>query len=163
MKIKHLALISIALLLTSCAQSLNVKQKSEFEGQTGIIGVFRQPVGFCSGGYQQQIILGNEKIIVKPTWTSRQDNMFSAHLKSGTAELKQYHYACGMTSTTLSPKFSAGVSIPGNGFCKIVISFLPEDVKNGNIFQKDDVVLKRYFKEERVAIPYEDIPFCELL
>lgn len=159
----NLLLIVLVLLLTSCAQSLNVKQKSEFEGQTGIIGVFRQPVGFCSGGYQQQIILGGEKIIVKPTWTSQQDNIFSAHLKSGTAELKQYHYACGMTSTTLTPNFSAGVSIPGNGFCKIVISFLPEDVKSGNIFQKNEVLLKKFFEEEKVAIPYEDIPFCEIL
>lgn len=163
MKIQNLIAIGVAILLTSCAQSLNVKQKSEFDGQTGIIGVFRQPVGFCSGGYQQQIILGGEKIIVKPTWTSKQDNIFSAHLKSGTAELKQYHYSCGMTSTTLSPKFSAGVTIPGNGFCKIVISFLPEDVQSGNIFQKNDILLKKFFEEENVAIPYDDIPFCEPL
>lgn len=163
MKIQNLIAIGVAILLTSCAQSLNVKQKSEFDGQTGIIGVFRQPVGFCSGGYQQQIILGGEKIVVKPTWTSSQDNIFSAHLKSGSAELKQYHYSCGMTSTTLSPKFSAGVTIPGNGFCKIVISFLPEDVKSGNIFQKNDILLKKFFEEENVAIPYDDIPFCEPL
>ena len=155
--VKFLGILSACFLMTSCAQSLAVSKKETFEQKSGIIGVFRQPVGFCSGGYQQQIKLGGEKIIVKPTWTSEQDNLFSAYIQPGKADLESYRYSCGFTQTTLSPKEKHGVVIPQNGFCKIVISFL----NNDELFSKNEVLLFNQFKKEEVAAEFDDIPYCE--
>ena len=63
--LKFFGFLGACILMTSCAQSLSVSKKETFEQKSGVIGVFRQPVGFCSGGYQQQIMLGGEKVIVK--------------------------------------------------------------------------------------------------
>ncbi|MBR6451050.1 MAG: hypothetical protein IKS96_14165 [Fibrobacter sp.] len=155
--IKFLGLLSACVLMTSCAQSLSVSKKETFEQKSGVIGVFRQPVGFCSGGYQQQIKLGGEKVIVKPTWTSEQDNLFSAYIQPGKADLESYRYSCGFTQTTLSLKEKHGVVIPQNGFCKIVMSFL----ENDEFFSKNDVLLFNQFKKEEVAVEFDDIPYCE--
>ena len=155
--VKFLGILSACFLMTSCAQSLSVSKKETFEQKSGIIGVFRQPVGFCSGGYQQQMKLGGEKIIVKPTWTSEQDNLFSAYIQPGNADLESYHYSCGFTETTLTPTAKHGVVIPQNGFCKIVMSFL----KNDELFSKNEVLLFNHFKKEDVAVEFEDIPYCE--
>lgn len=149
--------LGACILMTSCAQSLSVSKKETFEQKSGVIGVFRQPVGFCSGGYQQQIMLGGEKVIVKPTWTSEQDNLFSAYIQPGKADLESYRYSCGFTQTTLSPKEKHGVVIPQNGFCKIVISFL----ENDELFSKNDVLLFNHFKKEEVAAEFDNIPYCE--
>ena len=155
--LKLLGILSACVLMTSCAQSLSVSKKETFEQKSGIIGVFRQPVGFCSGGYQQQIKLGGEKIIVKPTWTSEQDNLFSAYIQPGNADLESYRYSCGFTETTLKPIEKHGVVIPQNGFCKIVISFL----NNDEIITKNEVLLFNHFKKEEVAKDFEEIPYCE--
>ncbi|MBQ7078556.1 MAG: hypothetical protein IJM92_02575 [Fibrobacter sp.] len=155
--LKPLGILSACVLMTSCAQSLSVSKKETFEQKSGIIGVFRQPVGFCSGGYQQQIKLGGEKIIVKPTWTSEQDNLFSAYIQPGNADLESYRYSCGFTETTLKPIEKHGVVIPQNGFCKIVISFL----NNDELFSKNEVLLFNHFKKEEVAKDLEEIPYCE--
>lgn len=155
--IKFLGLLSACVLMTSCAQSLSVSKKETFEQKSGVIGVFRQPVGFCSGGYQQQIKLGGEKVIVKPTWTSEQDNLFSAYIQPGKADLESYRYSCGFTQTTLSLKEKHGVVIPQNGFCKVVMSFL----ENDELFSKNDVLLFNQFKKEEVAVEFDDIPYCE--
>ena len=145
-------------LLAACAQSLSVANKETFDApKTGVIGVFRQPVGFCSGGYQQQMVLGGEKIIVKPTWTSAQDNLFSAYVNPGKADFTSYHYACGYTSTTLTAKESHGLVVPEKGFCKIAISFLKGDEQ----FSQNDSLLQAIFSKENVAIPFNDIPYCE--
>lgn len=156
--VKKISYLGACLLLIGCAQSLSVSNMNTFaSNKSGVIGVFRQPVGFCSGGYQQQIILGGEKIIVKPTWTSAQDNLFSAYIEPGQAEFVSYHYACGMTSTTLTPNFSKGIIIPENGFCKITMSFL----KGDSLFSKNDSLLQAHFIKQGVAIPFNDIPYCE--
>ena len=155
--IKFLGILSACVLMTSCAQSLSVSKKETFEQKSGVIGVFRQPVGFCSGGYQQQIKLGGEKVIVKPTWTSEQDNLFSAYIQPGKADLESYRYSCGFTQTTLSLKEKHGVVIPQNGFCKVVMSFL----ENDELFSKNDVLLFNQFKKEEVAVEFDDIPYCE--
>lgn len=155
--LKPLGILSACVLMTSCAKSLSVSKKETFEQKSGIIGVFRQPVGFCSGGYQQQIKLGGEKIIVKPTWTSEQDNLFSAYIQPGNADLESYRYSCGFTETTLKPIEKHGVVIPQNGFCKIVISFL----NNDELFSKNEVLLFNHFKKEEVAKDLEEIPYCE--
>lgn len=161
MKIKYIFAISMAILLTSCAQSLTVSHKSEFHGKTGIIGVFRQPVGFCGKRHQQLMVIGGEKIVAKPVWSGKQDNLFSAHLKSGAAELTQYSFTCESKDSIVTPPQKMGVVIPEEGFCKIVISFLPDDIKNQQIFQQDEDLLRKHFHEEQVAIPYENIPFCK--
>lgn len=152
-----LGILSACVLMTSCAQSLSVSKKETFEQKSGVIGVFRQPVGFCSGGYQQQIKLGDEKIIVKPTWTSEQDNLFSAYIQPGKADLESYRYSCGFTETTLTLAEKHGVVVPQNGFCKIVISFL----NNDELFSKNEVLLFNQFKKEEVAAEFDDIPYCE--
>lgn len=155
--LKLFGILSACVLMTSCAQSLSVSKKETFEQKSGIIGVFRQPVGFCSGGYQQQIKLGGEKVIVKPTWTSEQDNLFSAYIEPGKANLESYRYSCGFTETTLTLAEKHGVVVPQKGFCKIVISFL----KNDELFSKNDVLLYNHFKREEVAVESDDIPYCE--
>ena len=155
--LKQLGILSACVLMTSCAQSLSVSKKETFEQKSGIIGVFRQPVGFCSGGYQQQIKLGGERVIVKPTWTSEQDNLFSAYIEPGKADLEYYRFSCGLTETTLTLKEKHGVVVPQKGFCKIAISFL----KNDELFSKNDVLLFNHFKKEEVAVEFDDIPYCE--
>ena len=62
-----------------------------------------------------------------------------------------------MTSTTLTPNFSKGIVIPENGFCKITMSFLQGD----SLFSKNDSLLQAHFIKEGVAIPFNDIPYCE--
>lgn len=161
MKTKYIFAILSAFILTSCAQSLTVSHKSEFHGKTGIIGVFQQPVGFCGKRNQQLMVLGGDEIVAKPIWSGKQDNLFSAHLKSGNAELTQYSYTCESKDSTITPQKKIGVVIPAEGFCKIVISFLPDDVKNQQIFKQDEDLLRKHFHEEKVAIPYENIPFCK--
>lgn len=146
-----------SLILTSCGQSLAVSKKGTFEKGTGVIGVFRQPLGFCSGGIGQHIYLGGEKIVAKPTWTSDQDNLFSAYIDAGRAPLSKYVYGCGSTLTTLTPREEHGIVIPENGFCKIVISFL----KGEKLYSQNDELLKKFFEEEDVAEPFDSIPYCE--
>lgn len=155
---KILATLGACALLTSCAQSLSVSKKDTFAPQkTGVIGVFRQPVGFCSGGYQQQARLGGESIIVKPTWTTEQDNLFSAYISPGMADFESYRYSCGIVQTTLTPRQRHGVVIPKDGFCKITMSFL----KNDELFSQNDSLLQAHFDKEKVAVPFEDIPYCK--
>lgn len=154
----RLILLGICLFMAACAQSLAVSNKDTFAPQkTGVIGVFRQPVGFCSGGYSQNIILGGEKVVAKPTWTSAQDNIFSAYLKPGKADLQQYVFSCGFTQTTLTAREKHGIIIPENGFCKIVISFLKGEDR---FYQQDDLLMEQ-FKTANVAVPFEEIPYCE--
>ena len=155
--LKLLGILSACVLMTSCAQSLSVSKKETFEQKSGVIGVFRQPIGFCSGGYKQQIKLGGEKIVAKPTWTSDQDNLFSAYIAPGKADLEEYRYGCGSVLTTLTLKEKHGVIIPQNGFCKIAISFL----KGDELFSQNDALLREYFAKEHVAVPFDDMPYCE--
>ncbi|MCF0222353.1 MAG: hypothetical protein HUK19_08670 [Fibrobacter sp.] len=157
---KNVTILFAAVLLGGCAQSLNVSKKKTFEpgnSKTGIIGVFRQPVGFCSGGYQQRITLGGEAVVAKPTWTSKQDNIFSAYIEPGEADLQEYRFSCGFTQTTLTLKGKHGVVIPEKGFCKIVISFL----KGDELFSESDELLRLHFKENDVAVSFDDIPYCK--
>ena len=160
MSSKNAAILLAAVLLGGCAQSLNVKRLDTFEPgdrNTGIIGVFRQPVGFCSGGTQQRITLGGEAVVAKPTWTSEQDNMFSAYIKPGAADLHDYRFSCASTQTTLTLRERHGVVIPEKGFCKIVISFL----KGDKLFSENEELLRLHFKENDVAVSYDDIPYCK--
>lgn len=153
-----LTALAASALLTACAQSLAVSNKETFAPQkTGVIGVFRQPVGFCSGGYKQQVTLGGEKILVKPTWTTNQDNLFSAYIKPGNADFGEYVFSCGFTQTTVSSQWRRGVVIPENGFCKITMSFL----KGDELFSQNDSLLREFFTNENVAVPFDDIPYCK--
>lgn len=145
------------LFFAACAQSLAVSRSNVFESKSGVIGVFRQPVGFCSGGYQQQFDMGGEKIIAKPTWTSAQDNMFSAYIKPGMADLTEYRYGCGMIMTEVILKEKHGVVVPDKGFCKIVVSFLRKE----KLLDRNDSLLRSFFVAEDVAVSYDDIPYCE--
>ena len=155
---KAYLILAACILLTACAQSLSVSNKDTFNApKTGVVGVFRQPIGFCSGGYKQQIKLGGEKIVAKPTWTSDQDNLFSAYIAPGKADLEEYRYGCGNVLTTLTLKEKHGVIIPQNGFCKIAISFL----KGDELFSQNDALLREYFAKEHVAVPFDDMPYCE--
>ena len=101
--------------------------------------------------------MGGEKIIAKPTWTSAQDNMFSAYIKPGMADLTEYRYGCGMTETEVILKEKHGVVVPDKGFCKIVISFLRKE----KLFDRNDSLLRSFFAAEDVAVNYDDIPYCE--
>ena len=156
--LKTYLILAACVLLTACAQSLSVANKETFNApKTGVVGVFRQPVGFCSGGYKQQIKLGGERVVAKPTWTSAQDNLFSAYIAPGQADFSEYRYGCGNILTTLTPREKHGVVIPQNGFCKITISFL----KGDELFSQNDSLLQEFFAKEKVAVPFEDMPYCE--
>lgn len=60
-------LLTATILLSSCANTIKVNDKETFKNGTGIIGAFRQPIGFCSGGYAQSIkINGTNVYVVAP-------------------------------------------------------------------------------------------------
>lgn len=151
----------------ACTQGPKVTNAETFRNQTGIIGVFRQAATFCSDGHPQNIKLGDTTILVKPTWSDDQDNIFFSQMKPGPAMLYSYEYQCWKDEfkLTLDQKdesrgaIPTTVVIPDTGFCKIVISFVEGD----KLFSHDDLLIQEQFERWNVAVPHSAIPYCNVI
>ena len=123
-----LAALSGLLLATACTGNLKLRDEKTFQGKTGVIGVFRQSAFYCSEAIPHYAQIGDSTIVVKPTWSSEQDNVFFTPQKPGRAMLRSYTYHCGdyenkfVLDTAAENKGSSGIVIPDSGFCKIVES-----------------------------------------
>ena len=160
---------AIALSLLGCAftRGDSVSKAENFQGKTGIIGVFRQPAYYCGEGIPHTMVLGGKSIIVKPAFSSEQENVFFSEMKPGVATLTEYNYTCGENENKMAldtvgagnDRFPTSVVIPEKGFCKVVISFL----ENDNLFSHNDPLLKEYFEKNQVAAGYPNIPYCDII
>ena len=156
-----------ALSLMSCTQGPKVNNPETFRNQTGVIGVFRQAATFCSEGLPQTMKLGDSTILVKPTWSNDQDNIFFSPMKPGPATLYSYHYQCWKDEFNLKldqsdPSTGAvptTVVIPDSGFCKIVISFVGDE----KLFTHNDLLIEEVFDRWNVAVPPASIPYCNIV
>ena len=159
--------LSVAALLAGCSKGLKPSDADVYRNKTGIIGVFRQTAFYCEDMMPQYMTLGAQKIVVKPSWSHDQDNLFISEMKPGIAPLYKYEYACGIDETKLTldtadngkKPFPYAVKIPDKGFCKIVISFL----ENDNLFSHNDDLLSEYFEKHEVAAGYPNIPYCDVI
>ena len=167
-KIIPLAVLGASLFsLVSCTQGPRVTNPETFRTKTGVIGVFRQAATFCSEGHPQTIKLGDSTILVKPTWSNDQDNVFFSEMKPGPATLYSYRYQCWKDEFDLrldqsDPSRGAvptTVVIPDSGFCKIVISFMEGD----KLFSHDDLLIEEQFDKWNVAVPPASIPYCNIV
>ncbi|MBQ3714808.1 MAG: hypothetical protein IKR75_00450 [Fibrobacter sp.] len=167
-KIFSLAILAAsALTLMSCTQGPKVNNPETFRKQTGVIGVFRQAATFCSEGLPQTMKLGDSTILVKPTWSNDQDNIFFSTMKPGPATLYSYHYQCWKDEFNLKldqsdPSTGAvptTVVIPDSGFCKIVISFVGDE----KLFTHNDLLIEEVFDRWNVAVPPASIPYCNIV
>lgn len=159
---------AIALALLGCAftKGGNVSNAENFKGKTGIIGVFRQPAFYCGEGIPHTMMLGGKSIIVKPAFSSEQENVFFSEMKPGIATLTEYKYNCGEdeknmvldTTSAGNDRFQTSLVIPEKGFCKVVISFLEGDT----LFSYNNDILKEQFAKAEVAVNTDSIPFCEI-
>ena len=160
-----LAALSGLLLATACTGNLKLRDEKTFQGKTGVIGVFRQSAFYCSEAIPHYAQIGDSTIVVKPTWSSEQDNVFFTPQKPGRAMLRSYTYHCGdyenkfVLDTAAENKGSSGIVIPEQGFCKIVISFVQGD----RLFDHNDALLDEVFKREKVALDASSIPYCEVV
>jgi hypothetical protein len=160
-----LAIAGVSLAFWACAKTALLQDEAVFKGKTGVIGVFRQPAFYCSEATPHYMKLGDSTFVVKPTWSTEQDNVFFAPLKPGPATLYSYSYDCGenenkfVLDTTAANKGASGLIIPEQGLCKIVISFVQGD----KLFMHDDVLIDEEFKKADVAVKASDIPYCEVL
>ncbi|MCF0216360.1 MAG: hypothetical protein HUK21_07800 [Fibrobacteraceae bacterium] len=163
-----LALGLFALALCSCSNGPTPKDSSTFRGKSGVIGVFREAAFYCSEGTSQYMTLGNTRILVKPNWSSNQDNLFFSVMNPGPAVLKSYEYACGFDERTLTldqggseaeKKLPVGLIVPQEGFCKIFISFQQGD----KLFSRDDVAIEDMFRKYDVAMNAADVPYCDMI
>lgn len=163
-KIILLAIAGVTLAFWACSRPGHVQNEAEFKGRTGVIGVFRQPAFYCEAT-PHYMHLGDTTVIVKPTWSNEQDNVFFAPLKPGTATLYSYSYDCGSSDnrfvldTTANNKGASGVIVPDSGFCKIVISFLQGE----KLFTHNDILIEEEFKKAKVALNPSNIPYCEVV
>lgn len=122
--------------LMACAGGFKVKDPESFKNKSGVIGVFRQAAFYCSDVNPQYMTLGDKRILVKSGWSSEQDNLFVNEMNPGVATLYSYEYTCGENDNKLvldtadngKRPFPIAVKIPDDGFCKIVISFLENDI-----------------------------------
>jgi len=167
-KIIPLAVLGVSLLsLVSCTQGPRVNNPETFRTKTGVIGVFRQAATFCSEGLPQTMKLGDSTILVKPTWSNDQDNIFFSEMKPGPATLYAYHYQCWKDEFNLkldqsdpsSGAVPTTVVIPDTGFCKIVISF----VEGEKLFTHNDLLIEEQFDKWNVAVPAASIPYCNII
>ena len=167
-KIFPLAILGVSILsLVSCTQGPRVNNPETFRTKTGVIGVFRQAATFCSEGLPQTMQLGDSTILVKPTWSNDQDNIFFSPMKPGPATLYSYHYQCWKDEFNLKldqsdPSTGAvptTVVIPDTGFCKIVISF----VEGEKLFTHNDLLIEEVFDRWNVAVPAASIPYCNIV
>lgn len=153
--------------LLACTQGPKVTDIETFRTKTGVIGVFRQAAAFCSEGYPQTIKLGDSTILVKPTWSDDQDNVFFSTLKPGPATLYSYAYQCWKDEFNLkldqsdpsAPPVPTTVVIPDSGFCKVVISF----AEGEKLFSHNDVLIEEQFEKWNVAANPASIPYCKVV
>lgn len=153
--------------MVGCAGGNKVSKPETFKDKTGVIGVFRQAAFYCSDIAPQYMMLGTSKILVKPSWSSEQDNLFVSEMKPGLATLYSYEYTCNNEETKLvldiedngKKPFPVSVKVPESGFCKIVISFM----ENDNLFSHNDDILSEQFMQNEVALKYSDVPYCEVI
>lgn len=166
-KLYSLAVLGFGLLmLASCAKGPDVEDPQLFKTKTGVIGVFRQPAFYCSEANPHYMQLGSSTVVVKPTWSEDQDNLFVTELPPGNATLLWYSYTCGEsdnkfvldTAESAANPGPIGVIVPEKGFCKTVISFVQGD----KLFANDNVLIKEHATKEEVAANMDDIPFCEV-
>lgn len=160
---------AVALALLGCAftRGDSVSKAENFKGKTGIIGVFRQPAYYCGEGIPHTMTLGGKSIIVKPAFSSEQENVFFSEMKPGVATLTEYKYTCGENENTMSldttgagnERFPTSVVIPEKGFCKVVISFMEGD----KLFTYNGDLLSEQFAKAEVAVNTDSIPYCEVL
>ena len=154
-----------ALMIFACAYNPKFQNEATFKGKTGVVGVFRQAAFYCSEANPHYMKLGDSTVVVKPTWSEEQDNVFFSELKPGPATLYSYSYNCGENEnvfaldTTSENKGASGVVVPNEGLCKIVISFVQGD----RLFSHDDNVLEEVFKRTGVALDISKVPYCEVL
>lgn len=153
------------LMIFACAYNPKFQNEATFKGKTGVVGVFRQAAFYCSEANPHYMKLGDSTVVVKPTWSEEQDNVFFSELKPGPATLYSYSYNCGENEnvfaldTTSENKGASGVVVPNDGLCKIVISFVQGD----RLFSHDDNVLEDVFKRTGVALDISKVPYCEVL
>ena len=169
-RMKNFYLLGCAAALTffGCAftRGDNVSKAENFQGKTGIIGVFRQPAYYCGEGIPHTMMLGGKSIIVKPAFSSEQDNVFFSEMKPGIAMLTEYNYTCGEdekkmaldTTGAGNERFPTSVVIPEKGFCKVVISFMEGD----KLFSYNGDLLNEQFAKAEVAVNTDSIPYCEV-
>lgn len=161
------AALATGCVFVACAGGMKVDDPSVFHNKNGVIGVFRQAAFYCDDKVPHTMTLGESRIVVKPGWSSEQDNLFVGEVKPGTAMLYSYEYSCGDNESKLSldttdngkRAFPVAVKIPDQGFCKIVISFL----ENDNLFSHDDELLMEHFKKNKVALYYHEVPYCDVI
>ena len=159
---------AIALALFGCALTKdgNVSKAENFKGKTGIIGVFRQPAYYCGEGIPHTIMLGGKSIVVKPAFSSEQENVFFSEMNPGVATLTEYRYTCGEDESVMTldtagsgnERFPTSVVIPDKGFCKVVISFMEGD----KLFSYNGDLLGEQFAKAEVAVNNDSIPYCEI-
>ena len=158
---------AFALALFGCSLTKSGVSKAEnFQGKTGIIGVFRQPAYYCGEGIPHTIMLGGTSIVVKPAFSSEQENVFFSEMKPGVATLTEYNYTCGENENKMSldtagagnERFPTSVVIPEKGFCKVVISFMEGD----KLFSYNGDILSDQFAKAEVAVNTDSIPYCEI-
>ncbi len=167
-KIYLLGMGAIAFALFGCAlgKGDSVSNEKNFKGKTGIIGVFRQPAYYCGEGIPHTMTLGGKSIIVKPAFSTEQENVFFSEMQPGVATLTEYKYSCRDNENTMSldttgsgnERFPTSVVIPDKGFCKVVISFLEGDT----LFTYNGDILSEQFAKAEVAVNTDSIPFCEI-
>lgn len=153
--------------LVACTQGPKVTDSETFRTKTGVIGVFRQAATFCSEGRPQTIKLGDSTILVKPTWSDDQDNVFISTMKPGPATLYSYEYQCWKDEFNLkldqsdpsAPPVPTTVVIPDSGFCKVVISF----VEGESLFSHNDLLIEEQFDKWNVAVNHASIPYCKVV
>jgi len=156
-----------AVALMACAGGFNYSDPASFKDKTGVIGVFRQPAFYCSEASPQYMQLGTADVVVKPTWSEEQDNLFFAELKPGQATLYSYAYSCGENENKFTLDTAAdsknpgpiGVIVPEKGLCKVVISFLQGD----RLFSHNDALLREQFEKNKVGLNWNNIPFCDVV
>lgn len=159
--------LALATLSACSGNGFKVSEKDAYTGKTGVIGVFRQSAFYCTDVAPQYMTLGQTKVLVKPSWSNEQDNLFVSEMKPGVAMLYSYEYSCAdeekrlVLDTTDNGKrgFPIAVKIPESGFCKAVISFL----ENDNIFSHNDNLLQEQFERNKVALNVNSIPYCDII
>ena len=153
--------------MAGCAGGPKVSKPETFQNKTGVIGVFRQAAFYCSDIAPHYMTLGSARTLVKPSWSSEQDNLFVTELKPGLATLQSYEYTCNNEEINLKLKtedagkkaFPVAVQVPETGFCKIVISFL----ENDNLFSHNDDLLSEQFMQNEVALNIGEVPYCDVI
>jgi hypothetical protein len=156
--------VAITVTFWACANGPKVDDAELFKTRTGVIGVFRQPAFYCSEASPQYMVLGDSTVLVKPSYSEDQDNLFVTELQPGTATLRSYEYSCGedkhkFVLDTTRKDGASGIVVPATGFCKTVVSFVEGD----QLFSQNDDLLIEFFEKHKVAASIHGIPYCEVV